>query len=217
MAGLLKKIFGGDDDEAQEVAQEAGAAAEGGATGLLDQVSDLFGGAIPDVGEIQKAVDGLSQTELQSAATGAMEQLDGSTRADFGQLLQGFLNQSGGGAQAPAGVASGDPNALGQSVSGLLKTQGLGALAGLFGGGGAAAGGSSANLFSSSGTQPGGTAAPPTIQTAGGAGGGVAGAPAGAPGAAGGLDIGALLSSPIAKAVLAALLPAILKAFQGKK
>ncbi|HEY7032330.1 MAG TPA: hypothetical protein VH482_13410 [Thermomicrobiales bacterium] len=202
MSGLLKKLFGGDDD-AQHVADDAAAAAGGsGATGLLDQASELLGGKIPDIGELQKAVDGLSQPELQNAATSAMQQVDGSTRTDFGKLLQGFLNQSGG-AQAPAGVASGDPNALGQAVSGVLKGQGgLGALAGLF--------------SASGGAAPGAAGAPATggvqIQQAG-----PAPAAGGAAGAAGGLDIGALLSNPMAKAILAALIPAIMKAFQGKQ
>jgi hypothetical protein len=136
MSGLLKKIFGGGDDAAS-AAKEAGL----DSSAVLDQVSGLFGGAIPDVGQVQQAVDGLSEPQLQGAATEAMQQLDGSTRTDFGQLLQGFLGQSGG-AQAPAGVATGDPGALGQSLSGLLKSQGVGVLGSLFGGGSSAAGAS---------------------------------------------------------------------------
>jgi hypothetical protein len=194
MFDWLKKLFGGGGD-AQTVADAAPttAAATGAATGapdtsgLLGQVSDLIPGGMPDPGKLQEAIDGLSQPQLQGAATEAMQQLDGTTRTDFGQLLQGFLNQSGGGAQAPAGVAAGDPNALGQSLSGLLKGQGLGALAGIFGAGTA-----------------GGTAAAGTGS-------------AGTGGGAGGLNLAGLLSNPMAKAVLAALIPAIMKAFGGKQ
>ena len=145
----------------------------------------LFGGGMPDLGEVQGALDSLSPEQVNGAATEAVQSLPDDSRGQLGHLL----SQSGG---ASPGVQSGDPGEIGNALGGLLKGGGgLGALAGLLGGGAGAAGGG---------------------ESGGGMMGGVMDAVGGGSGGAGGLDLGALMNNPLAKTLLAALIPAIMKA-----
>jgi hypothetical protein len=197
MGGFLKKLFGGGEDETADQAQDMAAKA-GMPQDAMDQASGLMEGGMPDVAEVKAAVDKLSPEELQSAAQEALEKVPANQRAEFGQAIQSYANNSGGQVQVPSGVASGNTTDLASAVSGLLKGGGgLGSLASVFGGGGngAAAGGSSGTMNSV-------TSAVSSMT--------------GGTGSVGGFDIAGLLNNPLAKTVLAALIPAIMKAASGK-
>jgi hypothetical protein len=197
MSGLLKRIFGGGENDMAAQAQEAMASATemtGAAQGLTDQAKDLMEGGVPDVAELKKAIDGLSPEQLQSVTQKALDTLPPDTRSQLGQAIQGFASKTGG--QVSPGVASGNTADLSTAISGALKGEGgLSSLAGMLGGGGngAAGNGGASDMVS-----------------------GAMGSLTGSGGGTGGLDLGALLQSPLAKTVLAALIPAIMKAASGK-
>ncbi len=215
MVSFFKKLFGGKEQvvtsPVDQAAQAAGSAASNigsvplsdpgaqiqqqasGATAQVDNLRNLagtaMGGGLPDIAEIQGAVDKLPENELSSVVSGALASLPADTRSQLGGLLSKLPGQSG-----ASGIAAGDSGALGGALSSMLKSEGgLGNLAGLFGGGatGAAGGGGG-----------GGFGDVVSDLTGGGSG--------------GGFDFAALMSNPLAKTVLAALIPAILKAVQGK-
>jgi len=198
MSGLLKRIFGGGDNDMAAQAQEAMAGATemaGAAQGVTDQAKDLMEGGVPDVAELKKAIDGLSPEQLQSVTQKALDTLPADTRSQLGQAIQGFASKTG--SQVAPGVASGNSADLATALSGALKSEGgLDSLAGMLGGGanGAAAGGNGGvtDMVSSA------------VSSLTGSGG------------TGGLDLGALMKSPLAKAVLAAIIPAIMKAASDK-
>jgi hypothetical protein len=145
MSGLLKRIFGGGENDMAAQAQEAmvGAAEmSGAAQGLTDQAKDLTEGGIPDGAELKRAIDGLSPEQLQSVTQKALDTLPADTLSQLGQAVQGYASKTG--SQVAPGVASGNSADLGTALSGALKREGgLGSFAGMLGGGanGAAASG----------------------------------------------------------------------------
>jgi hypothetical protein len=195
MGGFLKKLFGGGSDEVVDQAQDMAAKA-GVPQDVIDQASGLMDGGIPDVAELKSAVDKLSPEELTSVATKALDMVPADTRAQLGQAVQSYASKSGGSAQVPPGVASGNSADMAAALTSALKGGGgLDSLAGIFGGGNGAAGanGGATDTMSSA------------VSSMTGSGGG-----------AGGLNIAGLMNNPIAKTVLAALIPAIMRAASGK-
>ncbi len=116
---------------AKDTATANVSAATAGAAGGL---AGLFGGGIPNAEEVQKAVDSLSQDDLQKAVTPALESVPAETRGQFGAMLHEMAQ--GKGMATPAGAATGEPADLGSLLSSVLKGEGgLGQLGSLFGGG----------------------------------------------------------------------------------
>lgn len=199
MVSFLKKLFGGKEHVVTASAEHATGTAENAATGaesgsaevdnLRNLATSAMGGGLPDIAEVQGAVDKLPENELSSVVSGALATLPAETRSQLGGLLSQVPGQSSG-----TGIASGDAGALGGVLSSLLKSEGgLGNLAGLFGGGSTGAVG---------GAGGGGGFGDVVSDLAGGG--------------SGGFDLASLMSNPLAKTVLAALVPAILKAVQGR-
>jgi hypothetical protein len=115
-------------------AQGQAAAATGGAA-LFSSVEALFSGGMPNLSEIESAIDRLPKGELSNILTNALHQVPADSRNQIGELV----NQQAP-ASASSGAVSGNPADLGAALAGILKGGGVNELVSLFTGGAGAGG-----------------------------------------------------------------------------
>ena len=116
MGGLFDNLFGGADN-------------------VLAQAKELFGGQMPDAGQLGEIVANASPEQLQGVASAAVGQLSPGALDQIGPLVAQFMEQTGHAVPGvdAAALVGGNPGAIGEALGGLLQQDGLAALTGIFG------------------------------------------------------------------------------------
>lgn len=123
MGGFLDMLIGGNDD-------------------AMNQAKQMFGGELPNIGQITNLLGSAPEAAVQQATRTAMHELEPSVLGQFGGVLDTFLGATPAVAQTIPNlnqnigqIGAGNADVIGNVVGGLLKTQGLGALSSIFAGG----------------------------------------------------------------------------------
>ena len=123
MGGFLDMLIGGNDD-------------------AMSQAKQMFGGDLPNIGQITNLLNTVPEATVQQASRTAMQQMDPSMLGQFGGVLDTFLGATPQVAQTIPNlnqsigqIGAGNADVIGNVVGGLLKSQGLGALSSIFAGG----------------------------------------------------------------------------------
>ncbi len=88
---------------------------------LPAELSNMFPNGIPGTAKLQSIVDGLSQEELAAKVSAALSRVDQSKLTEFGQRIAAYgLKQ---GIEAPPGVDSGNPKAIGLMFARIAKSE----------------------------------------------------------------------------------------------
>jgi len=110
-----------------------------GGGAAMDQAKEMFGGELPNIGQITNVLGSAPEAQIQQATRGAMQQLPASELGALGGLMGGFLNNQPQVAQTVpnlgslmGGITGGNADVMGNVMGGLLKSNGLGMLTQMF-------------------------------------------------------------------------------------
>jgi hypothetical protein len=118
MGGFLDMLIGGNKD-------------------VMSQASEMFGGQVPNIGQITSILGTAPETAVQQATRTAVSELAPDVRGQFGGVLDAFLGSTPAVAQQipnlnMAQIQQGNSDVIGDVVGGLIKREGLGALTSMF-------------------------------------------------------------------------------------
>jgi len=111
----------------------------GGNADAMNQAKQMFGGELPNIGQISNVLGSAPEAAVQQATRTAMRELEPNVLGQFGGVLDTFLGATPEVAQTIPNlnqsigqIGAGNADVIGDVVGGLLKNQGLGALSSIF-------------------------------------------------------------------------------------